>query len=67
MNSAESSLYTIAVTLCVFAAGIMRGRASPDWSLRWLTWFLTVEAAAFTLELLMAHPAMPVARGAGDY
>ena len=60
MNSVESSLYTIATALCVFAAGILRGRGRRDWSLSWLTWFLVVESVAFSLELLMAHPAVPL-------
>lgn len=59
MNSLESSLYTAASTLCVFAAGVLRRRHRADWGVTWLTWFLVLEAAAFSLELLMAHPAMP--------
>ena len=60
MNSVETSLYTIASALCVFAAGLLRGRTRRDWSLSWLTWFLVIEAAAFSLELLMVHPAAPL-------
>lgn len=60
MNSAESSLYTVAVTMCVFSAGLLRRRSRSGWSFAWLTWFLAIEAAAFTLELLMVHPAMPL-------
>lgn len=60
MNSAESSLYTVAVTMCVFSVGLLRRRSRSGWSFAWLTWFLAIEAVAFTLELLMVHPAMPL-------
>src|SRR3954469_1886519 len=60
MNSAESSLYTVAVTMCVFSAGLLRRRTRAGWSLAWLTWFLAIEAFGFTLELLMSHPTVPL-------
>jgi AraC-like DNA-binding protein len=60
MNSVESSLYTVAMALCGFAAGILRGRSRPAWSFSWLTWFLVIESGVFSLELLMAHPAVPL-------
>jgi AraC-like DNA-binding protein len=60
MSAAENSLYTVAVTLCVFLAGLLRRRESTRWSFGWLTWFLVLVSAAFALELLMAHPDTPL-------
>src|SRR5688572_3766123 len=60
MNAAENSIYTVAVTLCVFLAGLLRRRESARWSFGWLTWFLVLVSATFALELLMAHPDTPL-------
>ena len=60
MSAAENSLYTVAVTLCVFLAGLLRRRENVRWSFAWLTWFLVFESVAFALELLMAHPDTPL-------
>lgn len=60
MHVAEHSLFTAAVTLCVFLAGLLRRGRAAKWSFAWLTWFLVAEAVVFALELLMAHPAAPL-------
>jgi AraC-like DNA-binding protein len=60
MHLAEHSLFTAAVSLCVFLAGLLRRGGATKWSFAWLTWFLVAEAVVFALELLMAHPATPL-------
>jgi len=61
MNAVVSSLYTAAMTMCLFSVGVLgreheTNRRGPSW----LTWFLVIEAASFACELLMAHPSSPL-------
>lgn len=61
MNGFQTSLYSAAFALCIFSAGLLRRQAGVRG--RWLdyfTLFLGIEAAAFALELLMAHPEAPL-------
>jgi len=61
MNGLQSSLYTVALALCLFSTGILRGekrRAGRPFA--WFTVFLLVETLSFGLELLMVHPATPL-------
>jgi AraC-like DNA-binding protein len=54
----QTSLYLVAVSLCVFCTGLtsrMRGRP-----LTWFTAFLVIQSGTFLCELLMAHPATPL-------
>ena len=61
MNAVQSSLYTVAIALCAFGAGLMRSRkALAGLSVSWLTVFLGIETVVFGLELLMVHPATPL-------
>jgi AraC-type DNA-binding domain-containing proteins len=60
MNALQSTLYTAAFALCVFSAGILRGkRRTPGWAVDYFTVFLAIEGAAFGLELLMGHEDAP--------
>jgi AraC-like DNA-binding protein len=61
MNVVVSSLYTAALTLCLFSAGLLgQERNRRNGAVAWLTWFLVIEAMTFAFELLMAHPATPL-------
>ena len=61
MNGVQSSLYTAAVALCVFSAGIWRDRKSAlGTPSLYFTLFLAIEALSFSCELLMAHPETPL-------
>lgn len=61
MNGVQSSLYTAAIALCVFSAGIWRDRKSAVGAPSlYFTLFLGIEALSFTCELLMAHPETPL-------
>lgn len=61
MHVVVSSLYTAALTLCLFSAGLLgQERSRRNGVVAWLTWFLVLEAFTFALELLMAHPASPL-------
>jgi AraC-like DNA-binding protein len=54
----QTSLYLVAVALCVFCTGLtsrLRGRP-----LTWFTVFLVIQSGTFLCELLMAHPATPL-------
>jgi hypothetical protein len=54
----QTSLYLVAVALCVFCTGLtarLRGRP-----LTYFTAFLVIQSATFLCELLMAHPAAPL-------
>lgn len=60
MNALQSTLYTAAFALCVFSAGILRGkRRASERVGDYFTLFLVVEGAAFGLELLMGHEDAP--------
>ncbi len=58
MTGLQTSLYSVAMALCVFSAGLLRGRSERG--ITWLTAFLAIATAAFGLELMMAHPSMPL-------
>ena len=58
MTGLQSSLYTAAIALCVFSAGILRDRHGRSFA--WFTGFLFVATLGFVFELLMVHPAMPL-------
>ncbi len=61
MNGLHTSLYTAALTLCLFSAGLLGSREKKAGrSLDYFTVFLGVEAFGFALEVLMAHPATPL-------
>ncbi len=61
MNGLHTSLYTAALTLCLFSAGLLGARERrAGRSLDYFTIFLGVEAFGFALEVLMAHPATPL-------
>jgi AraC-like DNA-binding protein len=54
----QTSLYLVAVALCVFCTGLtarLRGRP-----LTYFTAFLVIQSGTFLCELLMAHPAAPL-------
>ena len=60
MNSLQSSLYTVAVAVCLFSAGVLgRRKSHTGQPLTYFTAFLALQSVGFTLELLMAHPAAP--------
>jgi AraC-like DNA-binding protein len=60
MTGFQSSLYTAAIALCVFSAGILRDKqARVGRPLAWFTTFLCVATLGFVFELLMIHPAAP--------
>jgi AraC-like DNA-binding protein len=54
-------LYSAAFALCVFSAGLVRGKgtARQDRAV-FFTAFLAIEALSFVCEVLMAHPATPL-------
>ncbi len=57
--SAETSLYLVAVALCIFCTALSsRGRRGEP--LQYFTAFLILQSATFLFELLMAHPATPL-------
>ena len=61
MNGVQSSLYTVAIALCMFSAGILRGeKARTGRMFDWFTTFLIIEGVGFIFELLMVHPAVPL-------
>ncbi len=61
MNSLPSSLYTAALALCLFSAGLLRGKKTrTDWPFAYFSAFLTIESLCFVFELLMAHPTVPL-------
>ncbi len=61
MNNVQSSLYTVAIALCLFSTGILQGTKNrPGRSFAFFTGFLVIETLGFVLELLMVHPATPL-------
>src|SRR5688572_26965417 len=61
MNGLQSILYTAAFSLCVFSAGILRGkRRNAERSIDYFTLFLVLEGVSFGLELLMGHADAPL-------
>jgi AraC-like DNA-binding protein len=56
MIDIQTSLYLVAVALCVFCTGLVT-RRKP---MTYFTGFLVIQSATFLFELLMAHPATPL-------
>lgn len=57
----QSSLYAIALTLCVFSTGILNGRSrGKSRRQTYLIAYLAAEALGFALELLVSHPHSPL-------
>jgi AraC-like DNA-binding protein len=57
MTGIQTSLYLVAVALCIFCTGLTtRVRGRP---LTFFTGFLVIQSATFLFELLIAHPATP--------
>lgn len=60
MLQVHSTLYIIAITLCVFSTGILQSRArNSGVSYTYFSVFLGIEACCFLLEWLMIQPAVP--------
>jgi AraC-like DNA-binding protein len=59
MDAIQTSLYLLAVALCVFSTGLTT-RAVPGKPLTFFTGFLLIQSVAFALELLIAHPSTPL-------
>lgn len=58
MSGIQTSLYLVAVALCIFCTGLTtRSRERP---LRYFTAFLVIQSATFLCELLISHPAAPL-------
>lgn len=61
MNGVETSLYSAAFALCVFSAGLLRGRPGARRGGEfYFTAFLIIEALSFVFEVMMAHPSTPL-------
>jgi AraC-like DNA-binding protein len=60
MNAIQTSLYLVAVALCIFSTGLTTRRAGGGAPLRFFTGYLIIQSAAFVFELLIAHPATPL-------
>ncbi len=61
MTGIQSSLYTVAIALCVFSAGILREKRSRSGRpVAWFTTFILVATLGFAFELAMMHPTMPL-------
>ena len=61
MTGFQSSLYTAAIALCVFSAGLLRDRqGGAERPFAWFTTFLLIATLGFIFELLMIHPAAPL-------
>jgi len=58
MSGIQTSLYLIAIALCVFSTALTTRRVAGR-SLRYFTAFLVVESLSFACELWIAHPATP--------
>lgn len=58
MSGIQSSLYSAAIALCLFSAGLLRERRGRPFA--WFTTFLLIATLGFVFELLMVHPAMPL-------
>ena len=58
MSALHTSLYLVAVTLCLFSTGLTT-RAARGRPLTFFTGFLLIQSVTFLCELLIAHPATP--------
>jgi AraC-like DNA-binding protein len=59
MSSIQTSLYLVAVALCIFCTALT-SRAARGKPLTFFTAFLVTQSATFLFELLIAHPATPL-------
>jgi AraC-like DNA-binding protein len=60
MSAIQTSLYLVAVALCVFSTGLTSRTAEGGRRLTFFTGYLAIQSVAFTCELLIAHPATPL-------
>jgi len=60
VNTLQTSLYLVAVALCIFSTGLTTRKASRGAPLRFFTVYLVIQSAAFAFELLISHPATPL-------
>ena len=58
MTGMQTSLYLVAVAVCVFCTGLTTRAARGP--LKFFTAFLVIQSITFTCELLMAHPSTPL-------
>jgi AraC-like DNA-binding protein len=59
-SSIQTTLYLIAVALCIFSTGLTTRRSGRGMPLRFFTAYLLIQSAAFTCELLISHPSTPL-------
>lgn len=59
MSTIQTSLYLVAVALCLFSTGLT-SRTGQGGRLTFFTGFLLIQSASFVFELLMAHPSTPL-------
>ena len=60
MHTLQTSLYLIAVALCIFSTGLTTRKAGRGAPLTFFTVYLVIQSAAFVFELLISHPATPL-------
>jgi len=60
VSALQTSLYLVAVALCIFSTGLTTRRVGRGMPLRYFTGYLVIQSAAFAFELLIAHPATPL-------
>ena len=60
VSSIQITLYLIAVALCIFSTGLTTRRVGRGVPLRFFTWYLVIQSAAFAFELLISHPSTPL-------
>jgi len=60
MSAMQTSLYLIAVALCIFSTALMTSRRTGGAPLAFFTGYLVIQSAAFAFELLISHPATPL-------
>ena len=60
MGAMQTSLYLIAVALCIFSTGLTTRKASRGAPLTFFTLYLVIQSAAFAFELLISHQATPL-------
>ncbi len=59
MSAMQTSLYLIAIALCIFSTALT-SRKSGGAPLAYFTGYLVIQSAAFAFELLISHPATPL-------
>ena len=60
MSTIQAALYLVAVALCMFSTALTTRQATRQQPLRFFTWYLAIQSAAFVFELLIAHPSTPM-------